>query len=85
MTAGTPVYCRVTVEAYSDTVVAYVVGAGGCSLPLARAPRCKLTDLWQRAIADGVDARSVGQITYRPTGWSFTDAADKTHSSKDDC
>jgi serine/threonine protein kinase len=78
-------YCRVAVEAYGDTVVASVMAMGGCTMPLLRTPRCSLTELWQRAIADGVDANSVAQITLRTTGWFFTDAKDRTHDLKDDC
>ena len=86
--AGTKLaqHCRVNVDAYADTVVASVVAAGGCTLPLVRdPPRCKLTAIWERAIADGIDPKSVGHIAYRPTGWFFTDPNDKTHDSKDDC
>ncbi|HEY5934404.1 MAG TPA: protein kinase, partial [Kofleriaceae bacterium] len=79
-------YCRVGVEAYADTVVTFVMGVGACDVPFLRMPpRCKVTDIWQRAIADGVAEDSVGQITYRSTGWNFTDAKNASHDSKDDC
>ena len=73
------------VEARRDAVVAFVLTAGGCKQAIAGTPRCKLVDIWRRAIGAGVPASTVGHLTTRAGAWWFVDAQDISYESKDDC
>ena len=76
--------CRVIVEARRDAVVAFVV-AGGCDTVIVPRPRCKLTDIWQRAIGAGVASSIVGELTMRDSRWWFVDDKAISYESADNC
>ena len=77
--------CMVYVDVTTAGAEAYVVTREACDEPLRPPPRCRLAEVWARALTDRVPAGTVAQIDYLPDGWFVQVGDELSESILDDC